>query len=97
MLKYYFQGGRATGLILCHVGQLRLLLRHLSPRLLLLWILRHNHCHTCVPHRVVGAEPIKEGYGPAWLHVVMREYSKLQFVLMQWWRHLVDKLLTELL
>jgi hypothetical protein len=55
-------------------------------------MLRHNHCHTFVPQKEVSDEPIQEGYGLAWMHVVMRADSKLQCVLMQWWRHLVDAL-----
>jgi hypothetical protein len=60
-------------------------------------MLRHNHCHTFVPHRVVSAELIQAGYGPAWMHVVMKADSTLQCVLMQRWRHFVDSLLMGLL
>jgi hypothetical protein len=60
-------------------------------------MLRHNHCHIFAPQIVVSAELIQAGYGLAWLHVVMREDSTLQCVLMQWWRHFVDALITELL
>jgi hypothetical protein len=43
----------------------------------------------------VSDEPIQEGYGLAWMHVVMMADSKLQCVLMQWWRHLAEALLKE--
>jgi hypothetical protein len=55
-------------------------------------MLRHNHCHTFVPQKVVNAELTQVGYGLAWLPLGMRGDPKWQCVLMQWWHHLEDKL-----
>jgi hypothetical protein len=60
-------------------------------------MLRHTKCHTFVPQREVSAEIIQAGYGPTWMHVVMRADSTLQCVLMQWLCHLVESLLMYLL
>jgi hypothetical protein len=60
----------------------------------MLW---QNHCHTFVQQRLVSAELTQAGYGPAWMHVIIRADSTLQGVFIQWWRHFVDALLMGLL